>query len=44
MAREGDQRYIKRKMKKIKEEKKKGNDAVAERHAQELIQYLGWDR
>lgn len=37
-----DRKYIKFKMKKIKEAKKSGNNALAERHAEELYQYLGW--
>lgn len=38
-----DREYIKRKMKKIKQAKKNGNDLLAERHADELYAFLGWD-
>jgi len=41
--RETDRRYIKFKMKRIKEAKQRGNDARANRHANELLQYLGFD-
>jgi hypothetical protein len=38
-----DQEYIKRQMKAIKEEYKKGNEVKAQRIADDLIQWLGWD-
>lgn len=38
---ETDRKYIKFKMKRVKKAKKRGNNAEAERHATELIQYLG---
>lgn len=41
--RETDRRYVKFKMQRIKELKQKGNNPAAERHATELIQYLGLD-
>lgn len=41
--RETDRRYTKFKSKRIKREKKRGNTAAAERHATELLQYLGLD-
>lgn len=39
--REVDRKYIKFKMQRIKQAKKRGNDAAARRHATELIQMLG---
>lgn len=39
--RERDRRYVKFKMKRIKEARNKGNKAAAQRHSTELIQYLG---
>jgi hypothetical protein len=38
---ETDRRYIKFKMKRIKEQKLLGNDSAARRHARELVQYIG---
>jgi hypothetical protein len=38
-----DQAYIKRTLKKIKEEKKAGNEKHAQRLADELFVYLGWE-
>lgn len=38
---EVDRRYIKFKMKRIKEQKLLGNDSAAKRHARELVQYIG---
>lgn len=43
MPQEGDRAFIKRKMKAIKEAKKKGNEPLAQRHADELFAFLGWD-
>lgn len=39
----GDKSFIKKKMKAIKEAKKNGNDALAQRHADELYEWLGWE-
>lgn len=41
--REVDRKYIKFKMKRVKREKTRGNAPAAERHADELVQYLGLD-
>lgn len=41
--RERDRRYVKFKSKRIKREQKRGNSAAANRHAMELVQYLGLD-
>jgi len=41
--RETDRNYVQFKMKRIKKAKQRGNNAEAERHATELIQYLGLD-
>lgn len=38
-----DRRYVKFKMKRIKRERNRGNRAAAERHANELLQYFGFD-
>lgn len=38
-----DRNYVKFKMKLIKRAKKRGNSGEAERHANELLQYLGLD-
>ena len=39
--REVDRRYIKFKMQQIKQAKQEGNEPLAQRHATELLQYLG---
>lgn len=41
--REQDRKYVKFKSKRVKRAKKRGNNAAAQRHATELIQYLGLD-
>lgn len=41
--REVDRRYIKFKMKQIKKAKQQGNKGLAQRHATELLQFLGVD-
>jgi hypothetical protein len=38
-----DQEYIKQQLKAIKKAKKAGNEAKAQRLADELFQWLGWD-
>jgi hypothetical protein len=38
-----DQEYIKQQLKAIKRAKKKGNEAKAQRLADDLFMYLGWD-
>lgn len=38
-----DRRYLKFKMKKIKEARNNGNRALARRHAIDIIQYFGFD-
>lgn len=38
-----DQDFVKQKLKQIKEEKKLGNEVKAQRHANELFNWLGWD-
>jgi hypothetical protein len=40
---QAEKQHIKKKLKTIKKEKKKGNEATAKRHANELLNFLGWD-
>lgn len=39
----GDQSFVKKKMKAIKKAKKRGDEAEAQRLADELYAWLGWD-
>ncbi len=41
--RETDRKYVKFKSKQVKKEHNRGNKAAADRHARELLQYLGLD-